>query len=107
MMQITVKRNDFGIFSISAQGHTGYAEQGSDIVCAAVSTLMQALQVGLQDVLGMEDLEIEADSSVPRMYFIWNSEDGDGQIVAETICRSLEAVASSYPRYVTVTEEAI
>ena len=107
MMQVTAKRDDFGIFSISAQGHTGYAEQGLDIVCAAVSTLMQALQVGLQDVLEIEDVEVEADSAVPRMTFTWDSEDEGGQIVAETVFQSLAAVANSYPDYVTVTEEEI
>ena len=107
MMQVTAKRDDFGIFSISAQGHTGYGEQGSDIVCAAVSTLMQALQVGLQDVLDIEDVAVEADSAVPRMTFTWDSEDEDAQIVAETVFRSLAAVANSYPDYVTVTEEEI
>ena len=107
MMQVTARRDDFGIFSISAQGHTGYAEQGSDIVCAAVSVLMQALQVGLQDVLEMDDVEVETDSAIPRMAFKWDSEDEDGQIVAETIFRSLEAVANSYPDFVTVIEEDI
>lgn len=107
MMQVTARRDDFGIFSISAQGHTGFAEHGSDIVCAAVSTLMQALLVGLQDVLEMEDVEVDTVPEIPRMAFTWDSEDEDGQIVAETIFRSLEAVASSYPDFVTVTEEDI
>lgn len=107
MMQITAKRDRRGIFSISAQGHTGYAEQGSDVVCAAISTLMQALQVGLQDVLEMESIKIESDPSVPRMSFVWDSGDAAGQIIAETIFLSLDAVANSYPGYVEVVEEAI
>lgn len=106
-MQVTARRNDYGIFSLSAQGHTGYAEQGSDIVCSAVSVLMQALRVGLQDVLEMEGLEVEMDPEVPLMGFMWNSQDEESQIVAETIYRSLAAVANSYPDFVTVTEEEI
>lgn len=107
MMRITATRDGYGIFSLSAQGHTGYAEQGSDVVCAAVSVLMQALQVGLQDILEMETLEVETEPEVPRMALTWDSQDEEGQIVAETIYQSLAAVANSYPDFVTVTEEEV
>lgn len=105
-MAVTARRDGGGICSISASGHTGYSEQGSDIVCAAASTLMQALLVGLQDVLGI-DAEAESDPAAPRMAIAWNSGQEGSQVVAETIYRSLRAVADSYPDFVTVNEEEI
>jgi len=107
MMHVTARRDANGIFSLSAEGHTGYAERGSDIVCASVSVLMQALQVGLQDVLNIDNLEVESEPLMPRMAFSWNSQNEEGQIIAETVFQSLAAVANSYPDFVTVTEEEI
>ena len=39
------------IIGFAAQGHSGYAESGSDIVCAAVSALTQTCELGLEEVL--------------------------------------------------------
>ena len=38
----------------TASGHSGFAERGHDIVCAAVSALTQTCELGLSDVLGLE-----------------------------------------------------
>ena len=44
MVKITYRENtEKGLLSLYAEGHAGYAEKGRDIVCAAVSTLMQTL----------------------------------------------------------------
>ena len=46
------RRPDGTLVGYRAEGHTGYAESGSDIVCAAVSALTQATLNGLKEVLG-------------------------------------------------------
>ena len=41
MINITVKkRNGISIWILLSRGHAGYAEEGQDIVCAAVSALI-------------------------------------------------------------------
>jgi hypothetical protein len=39
-----------GEMQIHADGHAGYAEYGKDIVCAAISTIMQTALLGIQAV---------------------------------------------------------
>ena len=39
MIKITVYRNSSGYAGFRSQGHAGYAEEGYDIICAAVSVL--------------------------------------------------------------------
>ena len=51
MINITVVKSNSKIITIQATGHSGYAEEGQDIVCAAVSTLTQALINGLVEVV--------------------------------------------------------
>ena len=53
MTDITVYRKDNSIVEVSASGHTGYGEQGEDIVCAGVSTLIQSALLGLLQVVGI------------------------------------------------------
>jgi uncharacterized protein YsxB (DUF464 family) len=38
---------DNGEMKIHAAGHAGYAEHGKDIVCAAISTIMQTALLGI------------------------------------------------------------
>ena len=45
------RRLDGAYVGFRAQGHTGYARAGADIVCAAVSALTQTTLNGLQNVL--------------------------------------------------------
>ena len=52
-----------GTHRLSVKGHSGYAKCGRDIVCAGVSTLVQALTKALRDLGEHVSLDIEADAS--------------------------------------------
>ena len=43
---------DGHITGFSMSGHSGYAEEGSDILCSAMSSCVQMIELGLIDVLG-------------------------------------------------------
>ncbi|AVQ20225.1 hypothetical protein A2U10_08805 [Fusobacterium necrophorum subsp. funduliforme] len=51
MIRVTVVRKNGNIIGYFAKGHAEYAELGSDIVCAAASTVMQNPLAGMQEVL--------------------------------------------------------
>ena len=51
MINITIVKSNNKIITIEATGHSGYAEHGQDIVCSAVSTLMETLANGLTEVV--------------------------------------------------------
>ena len=53
MTRITLFRSRSHAIGFEAEGHTGYAEEGSDIVCAAVSALTQGAVIGLKEVIGL------------------------------------------------------
>ena len=102
---VTVARNRAGtISSIAAEGHSGYAESGKDIVCASVSSLMQALWIGLDEILKVGNLRTERDREIPRMGLAWDSDNPGTQVLARTIARSLESLGESYPGHVKYRE---
>ena len=51
----TIKfRNEGGrIIGFDSQGHSGYAEAGADIVCAAITSAIRLVDATVNDVLGL------------------------------------------------------
>ena len=41
------------IIGFDAQGHSGYGEQGEDIVCAAVTSAVRLVEATVNDVMGL------------------------------------------------------
>ena len=65
---------------------------------------MQALWIGLEEVLKVGNLKTERDSRKPKMSLEWDPEIQGTQIIARTIAKSLAAVAASYPEHVKYSE---
>ncbi len=89
-----------GQVRLKVTGHSGQTEKGRDLVCAAVSTLVQTFAGGLEAILGAElNGRLEAGScdlcvKVP--------EPGRGQL--EAVCKvfkfGFRKIAESYPGHV-------
>ena len=54
MTSVKIFKNMSNILGFEISGHSGYAEEGSDIVCSAISTLSQSICVGLDNVLNLK-----------------------------------------------------
>ncbi|MDO4691071.1 MAG: ribosomal-processing cysteine protease Prp [Fusobacterium sp.] len=54
MTVIKIFRRNNNIVGYIAKGHTDYSEQGSDIVCAAVSTALQFPILSMREILKIE-----------------------------------------------------
>lgn len=54
MITIRVERKKGQIISLTACGHSGYEDVGKDIVCAAVSMVVQTALLGLIGYAGIE-----------------------------------------------------
>ena len=53
MLEVTFHRDEHArLAGVSARGHTDFAEYGQDIVCAAVSAILQAARLGLEHYAG-------------------------------------------------------
>ena len=60
MINITVKKRKGSYLDFLSKGHAGYAEEGQDIVCAAVSALIITTVNSLEEFTE-EQIEAEAD----------------------------------------------
>ena len=85
------------ITGFCCSGHSGYAEAGSDIVCAAVSTAVKLAECTINDVLGEhaktrvnEDAACESEEAV--------------QAVLSGMMLTLCSLRDDYPDYIEVLE---
>ena len=69
-------------------GHSGYAESGSDIVCAAVSAMTMLTVNNISDGFGIPSTVSVEEASV--------------NILIEGLKRELEALVSDYPKNIRV-----
>lgn len=53
MTTVTFHTEDDRITGFDSQGHSGYADAGADIVCAAVTSAIRLTEATVNDVLGL------------------------------------------------------
>lgn len=91
---------------LTARGHAGAAPRGEDLVCCAVSTLVQTLAQRVLDlysdgcVIGFPTTTLSAEESCVEAVGV-----GNGVTVRcayETIVTGLQMLAEQWPQYVTV-----
>lgn len=75
------------------KGHSGYAEEGFDIVCSAISTLSQSVCVGLENVLNLAP-EIKIDEKSAYLSCFIESDDEKVQLLFNTFEKSVELLLS-------------
>lgn len=54
MTTVTFHMEGERIVGFTVQGHSGYADEGSDIICAAVTSAVRLTECAVNDVLGLE-----------------------------------------------------
>ena len=97
-----VKRSDGALLGYSAGGHSGYAESGADIVCAAVSALTQSTLNGLKNVL-KAPVMFDQDDEGAFIEAMLTPEATEAQIqqaqlLLVTLLEGLQAIQREYPR---------
>ena len=96
------------IAGLEVKGHSGYAPEGEDIVCAAVTSAIRLLDCAFNDVLGLEvAMKVrEKDASISFRL------PGGLSHANESLCQTLLAallvhlvqLAEEYPDHITVLE---
>lgn len=53
MTTVTFRMEGDRITGFDSKGHSGYAEEGADIVCAAITSAIRLVEATINDVLGL------------------------------------------------------
>lgn len=86
---------------VRARGHSGYAESGRDIVCAAASALVQTAYLAIEDLGAKVAFERDDDNA----FFEFRVErdarcDHDVQVILRALRVGVNDLRDGYPEYV-------
>ena len=86
--------------SIFARGHAEFADENDDVVCAAVSAIVQAARLGLEDYarVTLEARQDKGDFSIR-----WPDESRDDECVRAIVATAelaIAQIARQYPEHV-------
>ena len=100
------RRSDGALIGYQAEGHSGYAHAGADIVCAAVSALTQTTLNGLQNVL-KAPVMFEQDDHRAFIEARLTPEATEeqlqqAQLLLVTLLEGLQAIQRGFPRNVRI-----
>lgn len=111
MITISIEKENQNIITIEAKGHSGYAEAGKDIVCAAVSTLTQNLINSLKQVLNIEPgYKIDERTAYLKVTLPTNlneKQKRECQILMQSTFLGLKNLADSYEKFIKIKEKQL
>ena len=97
---------DDRITGFSVSGHSGYAEAGSDIVCAAISAVVTMAEATINDVCGAKaKVRVkEEDARITLTLPASCDEEDSVQAVLAGMMLTLMSMRDDYPDYIEVLE---
>ncbi len=108
MISAILYRGKEGLTGCRMTGHSGQAEAGRDIVCAAASILGCTCVNALETVCGVIPDITENDDGVLAFHLpeMTAEENAKAQILMGALKQGLSDLAESYPRNITLCEKA-
>lgn len=108
MTRVTVRYEGDRIARLEAIGHAGEAEAGENIICAAVSVLMQTCVNAIEQIAGLTP-RVTVDEAraliaveLPKLE---NAKARDAQIILRTTLLGLSDISHEYPQQVALNIE--
>lgn len=104
MTKVSIGKKGGKIVSVVCDGHTGYGVEGEDIVCAALSSIVQTAVLGLMGVAGIrvslkrDDKKGFLQADLPLT--LTERERHDADIILETMCMGIADLYEGYSDFI-------
>ena len=102
MISATLTQRSSGFTACRLEGHSGYSEEGSDIVCAAVSVLGCTCVNALESVCGIQAEILKNENGLLsfRLPELTTGQNEKAQILMGALKQGLSDLAEGYPQFV-------
>ena len=101
-------RENERITGFSVSGHSGYAEAGEDIVCAAITSAVRLTECTINDVLGLEASvkvrEKDASITLKLPAKLGQTNESTCQALLTGLMVHFVQLAEEYPEFISVME---
>ena len=92
MITVTVSKKSNSYISFVSEGHAGYAEEGQDIVCAAVSALVINTVNSLETQMTKDSIEAEEKDGFVSFYFYELRSSKGGTLLMDSLLLGLTEI---------------
>ena len=96
MITVTVSKKNNSYISFVSEGHAGYAEEGQDIICAAVSALIINTVNSLEQLTGDQIQAEESDGFVSFSFM--KPVTKEGTLLMDSLVLGLTEIENSYSK---------
>ena len=108
MTTVTFYSEGSRLTGLEMKGHSGYAPQGEDIVCAALTSAVRLIECAVNDVLGLEASVMVRDKDASISLKLPKALEAGSESVCQTLLAALLVhcvqLAEEYPENITVLE---
>lgn len=107
MTKVVVVRRQGSIVSVECSGHSGYADEGADIVCAGLSSIVQTAALGLMKTAGADNIAYSVDSDRGYLKIVVRDisdtdKRHDCDVILDTMLLGVEDYAEGLPKFVSL-----
>lgn len=109
MTKINLRSDElFFCSGISVSGHSGYADEGSDIVCAYISSACELLMSILIDSMQLDiETEIKAENAIITLSVLSTEKNISAKSTIDSVMNGfslqMKELAKQYPKFVSIT----
>ena len=99
---------DGRLLSFSVKGHSGLADEGEDILCAAITSAVRLTECAVNDVLGLEAAVKVSEKDASISLKLPRKLEGEADAVCQTLLTALMLyfvqLQEEYPQHIIVME---
>lgn len=103
MTSVKIERENGHITKVECDGHTDYGEEGEDIVCAALSSVVQTAVLGLMSVVGI-NVELKRDDVRGYLYLklpgLLGQQRHDADIILDTMLCGVADLHEGFSKFI-------
>ncbi len=108
MTTVTFHSEGGRLAGLEMQGHSGYAPQGEDIVCAALTSAVRLTECAVNDVLGLEaSVKVKPDKALVSLKLpggLGQTNESTCQTLLAALMLHLTSLHEDYPENIIVME---
>lgn len=108
MTTVTFQTEGSRIVGFEVKGHSGYAPEGEDIVCAAITSAVRLTECAVNDVLGLEAQVKVNEQDASLTLKLPRNLEGEADQVCQTLLAALMVyfvqLQEEYPQHINVME---
>ncbi len=100
MTKITITKSEKYILAFEVSGHTGFADEGSDIVCSAISTATQMAVCVIKEVLKLDAFVEISEGYLKCKLSAKDLRNDAAQAILVAMQKTLQEIVKEYGKFV-------